>query len=285
MRPLFILALFSLAAILITPLTTASKLVVVDPVAKEINSQQPLEERVVDFGVIGPGQKLEIKVQRPTGEDAKNTAYKHEAVWDKLFVLKESLPAGWEGIDSLFYEEPLKAFVIASKDSPEGIYEFALRTLDEQEGVEPLLIKGRVRISHSLLEATLSPTRLRAGVGQPATFTVKIVSKSSANDAFRLSALGLPTEWRYTRDVYVPHNTEIEVPYEVAAGESGEYNLRLRVTSLSSPVLTQELRAQLTASSSLIDDLRAESHGILLFPSVQQVVYSLLGIVGSLLGQ
>lgn len=264
------------------PLCSASHVLVVSPVQQEITSDQAPEVRVVDFGVIGPGQKLEIQMQRPTGEKAKNIAYEQEAVWDKLFIIPEALPFGWQSIDSLFYEEPLKAFVIASPEATDGIYEFSLKTLDESEGVEPLIFRGSVRVSRQLLEVSVEPATARAGVGQPAVFLIKLKNKSSASDAFRISALGLPTEWRYTRDAFVAHNSETTVPYEVAAGEAGEYSLKLKAVSLSSAAIQAEAQANLVARSSLLDDLKASTHGILLFPSVEQVVYSLLGLLANL---
>jgi hypothetical protein len=276
-------ALILVALALLLQPAAGSRVLVVSPVSQEITSAQPLGERVVDFGLIGPGQKLEIQVQRPSGERAKNLAYEQEAVWDKLFVERESLPPAWEGVDSLFYEEPLKAFVIASRDAPDGEYEFTLRTLDELEGVEPLVFRGRVRVSRAVLEVSVEPSSARAGVGQPAVFLVRLRNKSSASDAYRISASGLPADWRYTRDAFVAHNSEAVVPYEVAASEAGAYALRLRAVSLSSDAIRGEAGTRFEARSSLWDDLRASAHGILLFPSVEQVVYSLLGLLANAL--
>lgn len=274
--------LILVALALVASLTQASRVTVAEPVSQEISSDQQLEERVVDFGVIGPGQKLEVQIRRPTGELAKNMAYDKEAIWDKLYVLPDILPPGWEKVDSLYYEDPLTAFVKVAKDAPEGDYQFTMRTLDELEGVEPLTFIGKVRVSRALLDVIVEPAAASAGVGQPAVFIIKLRNRSSANDAFRLSASGLPTEWRYTKEAFVPHNSELSVTYEVAAAEAGDYRITFNATSLSSEAIQSSAGAGLQARSSLLADLQATTHGILLFPSVEQVVYSLLGLLANL---
>ncbi|MBI5229418.1 hypothetical protein HY991_04860, partial [Candidatus Micrarchaeota archaeon] len=195
----------------------ASYVVITSPIAKEIPSGEVID---VDLGVVGPGQKIEIVAKRSTGE--KTESGPNEALWDQLVVLDKSLPIGWKNQSSLLYENPLKAFVIVSKDSLDGTYTFFVKAEDYGEGINPLLFRAKVRVSRNLLDLDVVEKTLTAGVGHPATYTIKLRNKGNANDVFEISAQGLPKEWKsaeFIKNVFIPYNSEQSVSYEVMGFE------------------------------------------------------------------
>ncbi len=246
---------------------------VVDPV-----SQTVFAEQTIDLGVVGPGQRLEVEIQVGTGE--MDAVTNKEKDWDKLFVQASSLPSGWKSLDSLRYEKKMKAIVLVSKDASDGTYQFKLNTEDEYEGTPAVYFNAKVRVSHDVFNFDILQDAVKAGVDQPAVYTLRLSNVGSASDAFRIEVgKGLPSSWTYTREIFVPHNSVRDVQYEVVGTDQGEYTVQFKVTSLSSEKIGGEASAGLVVRSSLIEDMKATTRGMLLFPTIEQIVYNLVGLV------
>ncbi len=268
---------FALAASLLLLLfalpASASKAGIVDPIAQTVNGGA-----VVDLGTVGPGQTVELQVIRGSGE----IGVQSEKLWDHLNIDTASLPAGWRGDDSRTFENPLKAFVVLPVDAPNGEYTFNVTLIDDNEGVLPLHFSAHVTVSRDVLALQASPSSSRVGAGQPAVYTLRLSNTGRANDVFEISAVGLPSRWEFTKRVFLSHDSETDVNYEVVATESGVYPVRITVHSLSSSLITQTFDSRLTAASGLVEDAQATANGVLLFPSSIQVVYSLVGFLAHL---
>ncbi|MFH0835761.1 MAG: hypothetical protein V1834_01215 [Candidatus Micrarchaeota archaeon] len=272
MRKAFSLVLL----VLFISFAAALTISVLDPVKQVLAPGQE-----VDLGVIGPGQKVEIQAQRFSGEDDLTNAQGGEALWDRFDAL--TLPSGWSSEASKEYEDPMHAFVIASRDAADGDYLFSMKAVDYYQGAADLVFNAKVLISKDVLKAELKESTVESGPGQPATFFVQLENTGSASDLFFIEVLDLPNQWRTTRQVFVPFKSEQSVPIEVTGTESGSFDFRIKVTSLSSDKITQTLDAKLVLQPSLKNDLKAVSNGLLLFPNVQQTIYSLLGFIVSAL--
>jgi hypothetical protein len=266
------------ALLLFSSIAFASQLKVTSPAEQTL----VVGEDVLDLGVIGPGQTVEIIADRGAGEIAKDSQTKGEALWDKLMVVRETLPFGWKAEDSKLYESPFRAFVTTSPTAEDGEYSFQLRAMDQYEGVLEKTFNAKVLVSKDLLETSVSPSSVTTGVGLPAVFQIKLKNKSSASDVFQINATGVPGEWRETRRVFVPFHSEVEVPYEILANEQGEFKLSIRTVSLSSDLISSKQDVTLITQSSLVEDLKALKRGLLLFPTAEQAVYSALGLIAQL---
>jgi len=267
---------FLFALLVFASLASAASVKAVSPASQELQSGS-----AIDLGLVGPGQTFELDASRVTGELAKVSAQPKQALWDKLFV--GILPDGWIGSDSKFYEEPLRAFITVAKDAPDGEYDFKMRMLDEYEGTPPLEFNPAITVSKDVLELSIIEKKIVSGVGQPAVYFVRLKNKSSASDLFDLTASGLPATWKYSQRVFVPFKSEVLVPYEVLATDQGEFTITFNAVSLSSDEIRASDTAQLITQSSLLLDLQAASRGVLLFPGIEQAVYSLLAFIGTLL--
>ena len=262
------------ALLILGSLAGAAQIVVIEPVAGALSQGQ-----VLDLGVVGPGQKVEIVAERLTGEKGRGGS---EALWDRFVAVPESLPQGWTSEPSKFYESPMRAYVTVSKDAPDGDYVFTLKTIDEYEGVLQTTMQCKVSVSRGVLETGLLEERVSAGVEQPAVYYVRLKNKSSASDVFEISVTGLPKENAVVKRIFVRHNSESTVPYEVYSGEQGEYALSFGIVSLSSDAIRDGQKGTLITYSSLYYDMLACSRGILLFPSVEQTLYAIFGITANL---
>ncbi|HEV8289693.1 MAG TPA: hypothetical protein VGQ00_01935 [Candidatus Norongarragalinales archaeon] len=277
---LFILALLSFMIF-----ASASKVTVIDPVSQNIDSAAPA---TLDLGVVGPGQTVEISAQRASGQLSKRTGYEgKEALWDQLIVNPATLPQGWRKEDGKLYEEPMKAFVIVSPTAGNGDYEFEVKAWDEgdYEGIGgELVFKVHVRVSNDVMDFEVNPDIVYSGTGQPGIYTFNIKNKGAASDVFEISATGLPTIWKYKKNVYVRHNGQSQVTYEIVAEEQGNYNVNFKVTSRSSLLIQKSAPVQLVSRSSVWEDMKAASHGVPLFPTSLQAVYGLVGLISNLIG-
>ncbi len=273
----FFLTLIS-ALLLVTPVALAANLIITDPVSATVNGVQ-----VIDLGVVGPGQKLELIAERNTGEDAKGLTYKNEALWDRLVVVPESLPPGWSNEDSKWYESPMHLFVTVDKNTADGLYTFSARTIDEYEGARPLTVIFSVQVSRELLELEVVEKNSLVGVEQPAVYIFILRNKSSASDVFEVTQSGLPNAKPVVKKIQVPHNSQEAVSFELLQKEQGDYSVSFTATSLSSPLISASTSDVLSVKSTLWNDMRAVSHGMLLFPSAQQAAYAVMGLIASIL--
>lgn len=255
-------------------LAAAAKVTVQEPVQTEL-----MEGGSVDLGVVGPGQKIEVQISRKAGEvDYRKSEY----LWDKLYVEPRSLPSGWQGLDSLYYEEKMKAFVIVARDAPDGFYSFELSTERDYGGVQPLYFSANVEVRRDVLELTAIEPVKETGAGQPAVFLLRISNKGNANDAFEVGVTGgLPKAWSYKKSVFVERQSDKIVPYEIVASDQGQYSINVRATSLSSELIKDDEMVVVASRSSLLEEMRAASKGVILFPAIEQSIYNLLGFIAA----
>ncbi|MBI2445370.1 hypothetical protein HYV43_03215 [Candidatus Micrarchaeota archaeon] len=263
-----------MALLLSVSLVSAANWTVIDPVQKTLENGQSL-----DLGVAGPGQKIAILSNRESGELSKNAANPSEALWDRAVV--ENLPAGWTTEPSKLYETPFQTFVTISPAAADGEYAFSILTADEYDGLTPVTVNARVRVSRDVLAASLSQARESSGVLQPAFFYLTLSNTGSASDIFEVIPQGLPAKWSERRRVFVPHNAAVTLSYPVTATEGGSYPFSFNVTSLSSPLIQQRVAAHLDARTSIWNDAKAASHGLALFPFISQPLYALIGALSN----
>lgn len=272
--------LLSLLLLLTLPafIHAAPHVVVTDPVMQTLGGGETL-----DLGAVGPGQRIEVVIETGTGVNDAITG--NEMLWNRLYVNPSTLPQGWESLDSLYYEHKMKAIVIVGKEAADGDYGFSLYTYRDYAGTEPVTFKAKVHVTKAVFDFKVLDSSLQAGVDQPAVYTLKLRNQGSASDAFRIEvAGGLPSTWVYSKEVFVPHNSERDVQYEIAGTDQGEFNVKFKATSLSSTLINGEQTAGLVVRSSLWEDAKAASRGMLLFPSIEQIVYNLLGFIANMVG-
>ena len=113
------------ALLLLSPLVLASQISIISPVEQMVSS----DDQFLDLGVVGPGQTLEIIASRKSGETAIESFTQGEALWDQLFIVRETLPAGWKAEDSKLFEKPFHAFVTISPTASDGVYSFQIKVL------------------------------------------------------------------------------------------------------------------------------------------------------------
>jgi len=266
--------------ILILPLLSAADVrphvLAVQPVQEQL-----LEGDVLDLGVVGPGQKIEIEISRNSNVfDFRNV----EEVWDRLTVEDASLPDFWRSEYSLRYEANPKAFVIVDSDAPDGEYTFSLRAERDYNTAarHPVTFLAKVKVSREVLGLTVLSEFVRGGVEQPSEFRIKLVNKGSANDAFELEVVsGLPNDWKFKKQVFVPHNDERIVLYEVVAREQVDAQVEFKATSLSSTTIYATDSGGLQTRSSILQDMKSVGNGVILFPNIEQAVYYLMGFVAN----
>lgn len=254
-----------LFVLLVTAMCFSAYADVVSPVAKRLNSDEGTH-----LGIAGPGQTVKLAV-------AKESEGK---IWDRLYILPESLPAGWEKEDGLWYESPMQASIKIGGDAENGEYTVKARLVDEYEGLGEMFFFISVNVSREVFDAEVIDPELEAGVGQPGSYTLKLKNLGTASDVFHISVSGMPA-WAYTKTVVVPRASEKEISYEIVAGERGNYPLKIRLKSMSSDLISKEIDVSFKAEPSLLADLRACSHGMLLFPIPEMPIYALFGLISN----
>ena len=253
----------------------ATTLTIYEPVAKVVSNGD-----IVDLGTVGPGQTAHIIAESIIKEGGIH------GKGGRLDMLEfTSVPEGWVGTPSNLYGSPMKAIIKVSPDASDGVYELSMKAYDEApgEGLENVSFRAIVYVSRKVLSIDVWPDRIVTGAGQPAGYYVRINNNGVASDVFEISSEGMP-RWDYKRAVYVPKSSSRVVRYEVAGEEEQEYNVKLKVRApFSSELLRAEKEVMVDIDTNLVSDLRATGHGLLLFPVIEQPVYSLMGLISNLL--
>jgi hypothetical protein len=235
---------------------------------------------VIDLGTIGPGQTLDIRVDR---EVKTGGLHGEGGFYDKAEAI--DLPRGWTSKESELYQDPLQVTITADPDAPEGNYTMRVRVIDENNGEKlgNVTFTVKVRITWDVMDFDVSPSYINVGPGQPARFTITINNKGSTSDVFRVSALGAK-RWEFIRPVFVPAQSSKTVYYEIAGTEEETYKAAIKVESLASQNIAGEKNVTLSIRPTLMGDYRATNNGVVVFPIFQGPIYALAGLISNLFG-
>ncbi len=268
MRWLFLLALAFFAGF-----AYASTLSVLRPVYVAASDGDEL-----NLGAVGPGQTVSIEADALVTTGGK---FGLGGRWDRLDIVR--VPEGWSADNSLLYEQPLKARIKVARDAPDGEYEVLARAVDLEggENLGEVNLRLKVNVTRDVFAMKVAPAKRETGATQPASYSVTVENNGVASDAFEISASGLPA-WNFKKTVFVPYGQSRTVPYEVASGEEGEYDVKIMVKSVSSDLLSGEQKVRLSVSTSLWSDYKATGNGLLLFPIFEQAAYSVMGLLANL---
>ena len=268
MRPITVLiAMLALAA-----LAAAVPVQMISPFQQTINTGD-----TVFIGTIGPGQTLAVEINPIV---TSGGIYGAGGQYDIAQV--SNLPPGWNAEQSKLYQNPLQVKITADKAAPPGQYDADITVINENNGEElgNVTFTVDINVTWDVLGMSVSPTQTISGPGQPAQFGITIMNKGSASDTYIVNASGVD-QWDFVKQVYVPAESSITVPYEIAGNEEETYNPSISVVSVSSGIIHQEQNVTLIVRSGLLGDYRATSDGTLLFPIFAAPIYALAGLLGA----
>ncbi|MFH0817855.1 MAG: hypothetical protein V1909_04440 [Candidatus Micrarchaeota archaeon] len=265
--------IFALAVLLFAIAPFALELKVYEPVSTMVSDGE-----TIDLGVVGPGQTAYVDVE---SEIKEGGIQGKGGRLDQLVFT--STPTGWETEPSKLYGVPMRAIIKVPADASDGIYELVMKAVDEgnKEQLGETMFKARLAVSKDVLKIDVWPEKATTGAGQPAGYYVKISNTGVASDVFEVSSEGVPG-WPYRQVAFVPKGSSKVVRYEVVGNEEQEYNVKISVRGFSSARLRAEKNVYLDINTNLASDLQATGHGLLLFPIIEQPVYSIMGLVSNL---
>jgi hypothetical protein len=243
-----------------------------EPFQKDISNGEEIY-----FGEIGPGQTISMSFDgRPTtgGMYGKGGAYDIANV--------SELPEGWAATPSDWDGIPLQVKITAAKGAPEGEYVAKVDILDAQpEGLENVSLYVRLNITHDVMDASLDSSRKETLSGQPASFYITMSNKSSTSDVFTVSSSNVP-KWAFKKFVYIPAKSSRTVQYEVMSPEEATYSPVIQIVSQSSSMINKTLEATVNAEPGLAADFKATNNGMIFFPAMSGIIYSLAGLISNL---
>ncbi len=266
-------------------------LLIVTANATYLNIDEPIESKgmvenstPLNIGVAGPGQTVYIVAERATVGPDNNM---HDPGWDRLRII--DVPPGWATEDSPWYETPMKAKIKIAPNAADGAYTFKAVAEDEgnMKGLGNITIDISLNVSKDVFTIDVTPREVETGVGEPAIYYIDIDNAGAASDTFSITSRGLPA-WRFRKDVLAPHAVQVTlparktIPYEVVSNEQTDTEIYLNVTSLSSDQISKEFKVRLIARPSLISDYKATAHGLLVFPLIENSIYSLIAFLSKL---
>lgn len=275
MEQTVLLTRFMLLVALFAPLASAAHIEITAPV-----SATAYDNNIVDFGVVGPGQSLEISASEPTNEPAYGNPGVI-AVWDQLNFVPDSIPKGWTFENGKTYERNFHAFLIVSPQAADGDYSFQMRPVDEYEGVASITFAGKVRVNRNVFGLKASPSQATVAVGTPALYTLELENKAMATDTYNVTVTGFPGAVKYSKKVTVVRQSKTTTPFEVLANEQSTYPVTFTAVSLSSNRISASATASITTKASLFEDVQSAGYGLLLFSNSQQAVVGFLAFAAN----
>ena len=256
-------------------LSVAFSINLVSPQVKNVENGD-----IIDLGTIGPGQTVSLQI-----EPLVKTGGIHGIGGQYDQALVTDIPPGWSSTASKLYQNPLQVTISSSPSASEGDYSTKIAVVDEGNGEQlgNVAFTARVHVVHDVLDVGVSPATIKVGPGQPARFAIDITNKGSTSDVFDVSAPG-PKRWAFRKQVYVPAQTTKTVYYEIVGNEEETYKTTIKVTSISSGIITEEKNVTLLVESDLFGDYKATNNGVLIFPIFESLPYSLAGLISNLFG-
>ncbi|MCK4319055.1 hypothetical protein KAW38_00605 [Candidatus Micrarchaeota archaeon] len=232
----------------------------------------------VFLGMIGPGQTVYISIHPKVYSGGI-----HGIGGNYDLAYFSALPEGWSAKKSHLYGDPLQIKLTASPEAEAGDYYVNVNVDDEGDGEElgNITFVARVTIDHNVMETEIYPSKKSVSVGQPARFKITVYNTGSTGDVFRIHSEGVP-KWDFQEAVYIPAKGKRDIYYEVVAFEEESYSFSVIVESTSSPLIREEMSAEVSFYPSIFSDMKAVNNGALVFPIIEAPIYSILGLLSNL---
>jgi len=271
-------ALLCLVLVSVFAMTASGVYVTADaPVSKLLTSGESIE-----LGSAGPGQTVVLVMERVSdGGTCPNNLCSDG--WDT--VVPVEVPSDWEVEASPTHENPMKMKIKIAPDAANGRYNLTLAAVDEgnYNGLGNVTFYAIVTVTRDIFDISVRPTRVDTGVGQPAVYYVTITNTGVASDPFEIKVKdGDIPVWTFRKQVLVNYGTSRVVPYEVVLDEENERAFDLQVSSLSSPLIRRDVSLVINSRSNIISDWKATTHGLMMFPILEEPLYALMGLIGNL---
>lgn len=262
-----------IAIVLIALISLFYAVPMLEPFQKEISDGD-----VVYLGEIGPGQTISISID---GRPKTGGIYGIGGTYDMATVT--GLPQRWEAQDSDWAGVPLQVKITADKSAREGEYTARINVLDDgdKEKLGNITFTAKVNITYDVLSASLDGSTKEVLSGQPARFYITVTNKANTGDAFSVSSSNV-RGWAFKKYVYVPAQSSRVIYYEVASAEEAEYFPSIEVVSQSSSLINETLNATVKISPTLGADFKAVNNGMLFFPAMSGIIYSLAGLISNI---
>ena len=264
--------LVSILFILSLSVTFAGVAEVISPISTKVGDGE-----TIYLGKIGPGQMIDVVV---SGKTTTGGRWGIGGTWQILRVLE--VPSGWEGFDSKEMATQMKAAIKASPTAQDGRYIIKLRLEEDvtkQQQLGSVTFYVTVDISKDVMSSLILKKTLEIGVGQPARYDIVIENKGKASDVFEISSAGV-SGWNYKKIIHVPAEKSVTTFYEFTSNEEKSYEPTLTIKSQSSDLIKSEHQLKLTVKSDVVGDIKATKNGVLIFPTVLEPLYTLLGLIG-----
>lgn len=250
MKTLFKIALFSLAILLTSSLVWGDAFLV-DPVVQKAKPRETL-----DAGRLSHGEKMDVIFN-------KNSGYGKNVDWTQAKIGNPFSVNGITTQDSEIATDSLILNVKTSTLTPEGVYDFPLELVGNENELINETYTLRVTIQKNLLNGSLSANQLSGGVNEPSTFTVLIVNDSSA--AAKVDVIpALPQIWAQSQSVKVDPHSFVEIPLTVTPRFAGPKTFDIRLVREDGETFST-LKGTIVANPTLKDRYGAGLYGFPFF--------------------
>lgn len=246
-----IMGIFVLSTLLFSSFAWADAYLV-DPVVEKAKPRE-----TIDIGRISPGESVDVIFN-------KNAGYGKDIEWKQARISNTHMVYGFVTRDSEVGTDSLITHVQTSSITPEGVYDFSLELVGEENVLVNETYTLRVTVQKKLLNGSLSANQLSGGVNEPSTFTVLVVNDSSAPARVEVTP-ALPQIWASARTTTIEAHSFVEVPITVTPRFAGPKTFDIKLTNLDSGETVSTLKGTIVANPTLKDRYAAGLYGFPFF--------------------
>lgn len=263
----------ALALLLSLAFAQASYVSIIEPYNATVR-----ENGSIYLGKVGPGQTFYVTISAAT---TNATGSMLNLGWNRLVA--NGIPQGWLAQNSSLYNPVLSTKITVSPDAGNGTYVFGLTAINvgNYSKIGSVGFRAYVNVTPDVFRLEVHPAQISAAPGAPARIYVQINNTGVSDSPFVISAQDLPGA-SLNQTVIALHRTAQQFVYSVYESEPGVYDLRLRVSSLSSPRVFKETNVTLRVGAGLLNDYEALGQGAIAFPVIYEPAYAVMYLLSLL---
>ncbi len=267
MRPSCLLTLLFLSAVLFAP-----SIEMLMPYKANLSQGDE-----INFGIVGPGQTFSASFwpKVTTGGTFGKGGYYDYAYAD--------VPAGWETQPSDLYGRPLFLTITAPPTAKEGEYALTIHIIDEgnYEHLGNITLRGVVQVKKDVFEAWADKAKKEGTIYTNLNFTLYVKNKADAGAVFVVKSLD--PKHPFEEEFYVPPQSTRSVVFAITSKEEETYHVRFIAYPKYCPNINKTIEITAAFRPSLLGDIKALHHGIVIFPYALGLIYSFLALLGKAL--
>ncbi len=232
---------------------------------------------IFEFGYMGPGQTFSISINpKVTSGGIQNLG----GYYDLAYIT--NIPYGWKTKKSDLYGNPLFVTLTSPQNAKNGEYIFYVNVVDEgdKEKLGNITFKGKIKITRDVFDVKIKKEKQYL-TKKPARLYITVINKVNTGDVFIVKSDNIKRFPFYVEKYIAPNSSQTFI-YEINSEEEEQYKPIFIIYPKSAISLNKTFEETMYIEPDPITDLKSINKGILIFPIMDSIIYSIAGLLANL---